>query len=268
MAFPGLAFLGPGMPEAVNPASGAPSADSRPAIGISGGDSVMPFGDRAPLPAPAYASTVASVDSASCETERSSFVRDTLQPARLFVRDRRTGWSFLIDTGAEWSIVPPSKKERTWRSDYQLFLADNSPMTTYGHKVMSINIGFGRNMKWLFAVADVTEPILGAEFLRNFDLVIDVKHKLLADRSTGLVVKCSDTPQAERKDRRKRRGGKLAREMTSAGISWRRYREIRKQGLSLEQWRLQQKTASGEKAESPANSPSGTVPPAAQPSAQ
>lgn len=261
-----MAFQGPGMPEAANAASGVPSADPRSAIGISGGNySVMPVGDLAPLPAPAYASPVASVDSASCETECSSFVRDSLQPALLFIRDRRTGWSFLIDTGAERSIVPPSKKERTWRSDFKLFMADGSPLTTYGFKQMSINIGFGRNMKWLFVVANVTDPILGAEFLRNFDLVVDVKRKLLTDRSTGLVVKCSPTPQAERKGRRKRRGGKLAREMTSAGIGWRRYREIRERGLSLEQWRLQQKTASGEKAESPVNSPSATVPPAAQP---
>lgn len=43
-------------------------------------------------------------------------------------------------------------------------------------------------MDWEFLIADVTKPIIGADFLYEFDLIVDVRRKKLIDRKTKLEV--------------------------------------------------------------------------------
>lgn len=46
-------------------------------------------------------------------------------------------------------------------------------------------------MPWIFTIADVTGPILGADFLRHYDLDIQLKNRILIERSTGKVVRAA-----------------------------------------------------------------------------
>ena len=113
-----------------------------------------------------------------------------LLPSRLFyVTDRPTGLRFLVDTGAEVSVVPPSRaecKNRTEQSGLQA--VNNSPIATYGKRSLTLDLGLRCTFRWVFIVAEVTNPILGADFLRNYNLLIDVKRKRLSDGLTHLKV--------------------------------------------------------------------------------
>ena len=94
-----------------------------------------------------------------------------------------------MDTGAELSVLPPTPAERKWKTDFQVFTADGSPMETYGLKMVQVDLGLRRDFKWIFVVAEVEAPILGADFLKHFDLVADLKRDLLMDLSTGCSTK-------------------------------------------------------------------------------
>ena len=114
-----------------------------------------------------------------------------LQPSRLFyIHDKTTGTRFLVDTGAEVSVVPPSQAERQRLSEDHLTLqaVNNTPIATYGTRSLTLDLGLRRTFRWVFVVANVKHPILGADFLRHYNLLVDMRHQRLADGLTQLSV--------------------------------------------------------------------------------
>jgi hypothetical protein len=51
---------------------------------------------------------------------------------------------------------------------------------------LSLNLGLRRDFTWRFVVADVTQPIIGDDFLSHYGLVVDFKYKRLLDSVTSL----------------------------------------------------------------------------------
>ena len=102
---------------------------------------------------------------------------------------------FLIDTGSDVSILPVDPKAKPQPSDTVLFTADNSPVLTYGEKRIPLDLKLRRKFSWNFCVAPVSNPILGADFLAYYHLVLVLHHSCLIDTSTGLstvgFVKCA-----------------------------------------------------------------------------
>lgn len=110
---------------------------------------------------------------------------------RLFLTDAATNTKYLIDTGADVSILPASFKLRLKPSDsYTLFAANGTPIRTYGKRLLTLNLGLRRQFEWEFLVADVTKPIIGADLLAHYGLLVDIKNKKLIDGETKLAVNC------------------------------------------------------------------------------
>ncbi len=111
--------------------------------------------------------------------------------SRLFyVNDKGTNSSFLVDTGSEISAIPPSPAERLRSPDPLLLMAvNNTSIRTYGKRSLTLNLGLRRSFQWVFIIADVQKPILGADFLRNFGLMVDMSRRQLVDSETHLHVK-------------------------------------------------------------------------------
>ena len=109
---------------------------------------------------------------------------------RLFyIRDRTSGVSFLVDTGAEVSVLPPSGPPSSRRpTGFDLRAANNSAIATFGTCSLTLNLGLRRTFRWIFVVADVKNPILGADFLRHYNLLVDVGRNRLLDMLTQLQV--------------------------------------------------------------------------------
>ncbi|GFT01418.1 retrovirus-related Pol polyprotein from transposon opus [Trichonephila clavipes] len=53
-----------------------------------------------------------------------------------------------------------------------------------------LNLGLRRPFIWTFKIADVSSPIIGADFLKHFNLLIDLKKKRLVDVETSLFTPC------------------------------------------------------------------------------
>ena len=66
-----------------------------------------------------------------------------LLPSRLFyVTNRSNGYRFLVDTGAEVSVIPPSATDRKHqRTSLSLQAVNDSPIATYGHRLLTVNLG-------------------------------------------------------------------------------------------------------------------------------
>ena len=108
-----------------------------------------------------------------------------LQPSRLFyVTDHSTGLRFLVDTGAEICVIPPSRTDRKHQQDDFSLPVNNTAIATYGR----------RTFRWIFVFADVKNPMLGADFLRHYCLLVDVRQSRLSDsdmKVQGIV--CQDS---------------------------------------------------------------------------
>ena len=106
----------------------------------------------------------------------------------MFVQDKHTNTRFLVDTGADVSVLPPTNSERKHQAGISLQAANNTKINTYGQKSMTLNLGLRRVFPWMFMIADTKYPILGADFLRNFDLLVDIRRTQLVDATTKVEV--------------------------------------------------------------------------------
>ena len=110
---------------------------------------------------------------------------------RLFkVKDRDSGALFLVDTGAQVSVTPPTAADRRKGTTEGTVLqaANGSTIKTYGYRSLTLNLGLRRQFKWIFIIADVKQNILGADFLYNFNILVDIRNKQLIDNLTSLKV--------------------------------------------------------------------------------
>ena len=64
--------------------------------------------------------------------------------------------------------------------------ANETMISTYGIKTLHLNLGLRRAFQWKFVVTDVAKPIIGADFLDHYGLLVDFKHRQLLDRPTSL----------------------------------------------------------------------------------
>lgn len=108
---------------------------------------------------------------------------------RLFVYDNQNNFNFLIDTGADLSVLPRNRFPRC-KPDLlpRLSAANGTNIATFGETVMKLNLGLRREYTHVFTVADVTRPILGADFLNKFGLLVDVARRKLHDPETELSI--------------------------------------------------------------------------------
>ena len=96
--------------------------------------------------------------------------------------DEATQQRFLVDTGSSYSILPHRSQEPT--SGPCLCTADCSPIACWGDRKLHVAAG-GRRFMWPFLLADVALPIIGADFLRHFGLLVDLGEMRLLARKGG-----------------------------------------------------------------------------------
>ncbi|XP_072380703.1 uncharacterized protein [Diabrotica undecimpunctata] len=111
-------------------------------------------------------------------------------PRRLFITDSALQLQFLIDTGADLSVLPRKICTGTQPSTVCLYSATGSCIQTYGQKQLTLNLGLGQPVTWTFVVADVTTPILGADFLTYHGISVDMRNKRLVSPSMSNSITC------------------------------------------------------------------------------
>lgn len=123
---------------------------------------------------------------------------DELSAYRLFIKDILTEQHFLVDTGANVSVFPAHMSDKRNRSSENfLFAANKTPIPTFGERVMSLNIGMRRPYTWKFVIAEVSRPIIGADFLHHHALMVDLRGRRIIDQATNMSVRGFLTPLSE-----------------------------------------------------------------------
>ena len=105
-----------------------------------------------------------------------------------FLQDPESGVRYLVDTGAEVSVLPPEAHDLASTATSTLRAANGTPIRVFGRRSRTLNIGLRRQFRWIFLIADVQMPILGIDFLEHFDLLVDSRNRRLVDRRTSLTV--------------------------------------------------------------------------------
>lgn len=109
----------------------------------------------------------------------------------LFIKDRELCLKFMIDTGADVSAIPPSSDERRHiNPNFSLHAVNRSSIPTFGNKSIRLDLGLRRQFQFIFVIADVPCPILGADFLSAFNLYPDIRGCRLVDSETKLWAAC------------------------------------------------------------------------------
>ena len=106
----------------------------------------------------------------------------------LHIKDPLTHHRFLVDTGAEVSVLPATSADRRHPPlpERSLSAVNGSSIATYGTRSLTVSLGLRRRFRWIFVVADVQQAILGADFLHFHRLNVDMRARSLVDGVTQL----------------------------------------------------------------------------------
>ena len=109
---------------------------------------------------------------------------DNPSSSLMFLMNKLSGNRFLVNTGASVSVFPHSSRRPTAPSvGVQLKTADGTTMNTFGTRRLALQFG-SRRFEWNFLLANVSMPILGADFLHEHRLLVDVAGARLLDASS------------------------------------------------------------------------------------
>ena len=90
-------------------------------------------------------------------------------------RDKLTNKFFLIDSGAEVSLTIPTAADKAKGYNQSPLTAINgSKVNIYGTKTMNIQFA-GHIFKWKFVIADTNSNLIGADFLREQSLIVNLQ---------------------------------------------------------------------------------------------
>lgn len=112
---------------------------------------------------------------------------------RLCISDNFNSTKYLIETGADVSVVPFTSSIKPNIHSVvtpKLYAANGTPIKTFGILRQKVDLGLRRDFTWNFVIADVKQAMLGADFLEEFNLLIDVRNKILRDGDTEFQKKC------------------------------------------------------------------------------
>ena len=113
-------------------------------------------------------------------------------PVRLGVLvDEGTGVHFLADTGSVYSLIP--HQSSTAPSGTRLVTADKTPIPCWGSCTRTIHVG-DLSFMWQFLLAAVAFPIVGGDFLRAFNMMVDLSNMRLVSSLSGASVPLSAPP--------------------------------------------------------------------------
>lgn len=106
------------------------------------------------------------------------------------MKDSLSGRRFLVDSGSQKSLIPPTKADLPARgSGPGLSAANGSSIETFGTRSMTVCFS-GRSFDCDFVIASTTVPIIGADFLCAKGLLVDIANRRLIDAVSFATFPC------------------------------------------------------------------------------
>ena len=109
----------------------------------------------------------------------------------LYVSELNSGRRFLVDTGSSVSVIPATSADtRKNKHSAPLVAANGTPIRTYGTRLIPLK--FGTHCYTLNCIiANVTQPLLGADFLHAESLLVDLRKGRLVEGKTFSTINCT-----------------------------------------------------------------------------
>ena len=115
----------------------------------------------------------------------------------MHVHDAKHPRRWLSDSGSSVSAIPPSDAQRAKGPSLDLLMAANgTQINCYGRQKLDVNLA-DRTYKFEFVVADVTQPILGSDFLAHHYLAPNHRDRCLIDLNDLSTIPAEPDPSAE-----------------------------------------------------------------------
>ena len=110
---------------------------------------------------------------------------------QLFVTDGIWKRCFLVDTRAQVSVTPaPTIDKQSGPQGPPLQAANGTTITSYGAHIVPLRFG-GRIFQARLIAADVKRSPLGADFLRQHNLLVEIRNHRLIEADTFYGISCS-----------------------------------------------------------------------------
>ena len=117
----------------------------------------------------------------------------------MYIYDKEINTRFLIDSGADLSLLPATAADRVSRGQAPpLTAANGSAINSFTRKTIQLQLN-GKRYSADFITADVPSAILGADFLRRHKLLIDMSNRCLIDTTDGSILPCWATAMQYRR---------------------------------------------------------------------
>nr|VZI51182.1 unnamed protein product [Spirometra erinaceieuropaei] len=113
-----------------------------------------------------------------------------LHTHRPFRWDRIVSAKFLVDSGAEVNVFPPTPAERKTRRTFCLTAANNSSIPTFGRRSITLDMGLRRIVRLVFIIADIFVALIAADLLAHFNLQVYLRSRRLVNCITNLHARC------------------------------------------------------------------------------
>ena len=104
-----------------------------------------------------------------------------------FIRDRNSGQQYLVDTGAQLSVIPATESDRRGRRGEGLKAANQTDIFTYGKRTIMLRFGETR-FEHEFVIADVPHRMLGIDFTDANGISIDSLNRELFYRESNVTI--------------------------------------------------------------------------------
>ena len=67
-----------------------------------------------------------------------------------------------------------------------IYATNGTKIQTFGTKLIKLDLNLHSVFAWSFVIADVNQPIIGIDFLKHFNLLVDVRNNCLIDGQTKI----------------------------------------------------------------------------------
>jgi hypothetical protein len=110
--------------------------------------------------------------------------------SRLRAKCLLTHSSYLVDSGADVSVLPSSRTSAALKdTPILLFAVNHTPIKVYGQQRETIKLG-SKTFDWDFIIAEVSDNILGVDFIGNNRLLIDLEEAVLINKANNEKISC------------------------------------------------------------------------------
>ena len=113
----------------------------------------------------------------------------------VYLKDNLSSCWFLVDSIASITVFPAPTSSSA--SGVKLLTADGSSVSFYGSRIIPLPFG-SSNFDWMFQLAQLSVPILGADYLYHHNLLLNVANQMVFSNSSlgSPALLLSSSPQS------------------------------------------------------------------------